>query len=528
MKKLYVFLWLLLFCEQLLAQNRGMTPLKNQSERRLALVIGNSAYEGKPLPNALNDAEDMATQLRALGFEVILKKNLSKKAMEDAIIDFTSRLKNYSVALFYYAGHGFMSSQKENYLMSIEVRTNFDEAFAKNSSVSMGTLMESMERASSPTKLLFVDACSNNPFRSWGRSDQKGLGAVTVPEGMVAFFAASPGQEASENTGKRNGLFTQELLQQLRKPNLELTELIRNTRNRVKQQVNTQIPYRVGDLSDVFYFQATEDEPKPEPKRKPDLLPYEPEMVFVAGGSFAMGSNSGKSDEKPVHRVILDSYYIGKYEVTVGEFRSFVEATGYLTESEMGDGSYVSTGSIWEKRRGINWRYDAGGRKRSSSEERHPVIHVSWNDAVAYCKWLSSKTGKTYRLPTEAEWEYAARGGKYSEGYIYAGSANAESAGWIESNSEYKTHEVGGKQANELGLYDMSGNVREWCNDWYSYSYYSSSASNNPTGPSNGTGRVLRGGSWSISAQDSRVANRYDYSPESRNSLNGFRVVLVP
>ena len=238
--------------------NRSMTPTTNNNEKRLALVIGNSTYKSKPLPNAHNDAVDMATQLRAVGFEVIIKENLNKEEMENAIADFTNKLKNYGVALFYFAGHGFMSSQKENYLMSVEMRENLTEAFAKEKSISIETLMASMDEAKSPTKLLFLDACSNNPFRGWGRSDQKGLGSVSPPEGMVAFFAASPGQEASENPGKRNGLFTQELLQQLRKPNLELTELIRNTRNKVNSFASSQRPYPVGLLSDIFYFQKKE------------------------------------------------------------------------------------------------------------------------------------------------------------------------------------------------------------------------------------------------------------------------------
>lgn len=268
-----------------------------------------------------------------------------------------------------------------------------------------------------------------------------------------------------------------------------------------------------------------------------DLLRFEPEMVFVQGGSFEMGSDSGKNSERPVHRVTLDDYSIGKYEITVEEFRRFVESTGYVTEAEKGDGSEIWAG-IWkgskligfrsETRIGINWRYDVNGKKRPSIEDRHPVIHVSWNDAVAYCKWLSNTTKKTYRLPTEAEWEYAARGGQSSGGYVYAGSNNAENIGWADGYD--KTYKVGSKQANELGVYDMSGNVWEWCSDWFSDSYYSNSASSNPTGPSSGTRRVVRGGSWCCRPEFSRskVSERSYSSPESRGTSNGFRVALVP
>ena len=233
-----------------------------------------------------------------------------------------------------------------------------------------------------------------------------------------------------------------------------------------------------------------------------------------------MGSNDGYDWEKPVHRVTLGDYYIGKYEVTVGEYLAFCDATKshYPEWLEAGSEYHIETGS--------DTYYKGSGYARSSV--RLPIVGVSWNDAIAYCKWLSSKTGKTYRLPTEAEWEYAAHGGKDSKGYVYAGSNDDKSVGWNDSNSGRKAHEVGGLKANELGLYDMTGNVWEWCSDWYSDSYYSSSASSNPTGPSIGTNRVLRGGGWGGDAQNSRVAFRFFNTPEYRNSSYGFRVVLVP
>ena len=528
--KLLLFTTILCFCvhDSWMQNNRSMTSSANNGIKRLALVIGNSAYKGKPLPNAHNDALDMATQLRTLGFEVILKENLNKEEMENEIADFTRKLKKYGVGLFYFAGHGFMSTQKDNYLMSVEMRENLTEAFAKEKSISMETLMASMDEAKSPTKLLFLDACSNNPFRGWGRSDQKGLGSVSPPEGMIAFFAASPGQEASENPGKRNGLFTQQLLQQLRQPNLELTELIRNTRNQVKQIATAQSPYRVGDLSDVFYFQKTDIvenksilqktdvvenksipqktdviENKPTTRKYLDL-PYA-EMAFIKGGTFQMGDtrDEGNSDEKPVHQVTVSDFYIGKYEVTQRHWETIMETKP----------SYFKDCS------------------------QCPVEQVSWIEVQEFLKKLNDKTGSNYRLPTEAEWEYAAGGGsenrtRFGNGKEILKSSEANFDGSYAHKKDYsvegefqgKSNRAGSFYSNHFGLYDMTGNVWEWCQDLYgAYSNYSQK---DPTGGVIGFDRILRGGSWFNSAQFNRVVSRFNLAPNLRSTNIGFRVLF--
>jgi formylglycine-generating enzyme required for sulfatase activity len=265
-----------------------------------------------------------------------------------------------------------------------------------------------------------------------------------------------------------------------------------------------------------------------------DTLPPMPSgMVLVKGGTFTMGcsyeqAGDCRNDELPVHKVTLSDFYIGKTEVTVAEFKEFMDKSDYLTDAEKEGNSYVYNGSTWELKNGVSWRCDASGKSRPSSDYNHPVIHVSWNDAVAYCQWFSEKTGKSYRLPTEAEWEYAARGGKSTKNTKYAGSDDVGEVAWYSPNTnDTGTKAVGQKKPNELGLNDMSGNVWEWCADWYADKYTESSQTN-PTGLGSGSFRVLRGGSWDYDAGDCRVSSRISHAPEYRLGNYGFRLCSSP
>ncbi|MCB9305341.1 MAG: formylglycine-generating enzyme family protein [Lewinellaceae bacterium] len=248
-------------------------------------------------------------------------------------------------------------------------------------------------------------------------------------------------------------------------------------------------------------------------------------MVRIPGGTFQMGSNDGESHEKPVHSVTVSDFYLSKYEVTLAEFKAFVDATGYRTDAEKAgvSGVYIEG---WKDQNGVNWKYDTRGNLRPSGEYNHPVIHVSWNDAVAYCDWLSKKTGQAYRLPTEAEWEYAAGGGsnartKWSSTSDENNLTRYANLGGNE-DGYLTTAPVGSLQPNTLGLYDMSGNVLEWCSDWYGT--YSSGSYTNPTGPASGSLHVLRGGSWVNAARYARVAVRESDRPDFRLFLVGFRL----
>ena len=222
---------------------------------------------------------------------------------------------------------------------------------------------------------------------------------------------------------------------------------------------------------------------------------------------------------------------MGETEVTVAQFETFIKATGYQTDAEKktgGYGSWIWNGRKWEQKDGITWRSDATGRKRPQSEHNHPVLHVSWNDAVAYCEWMSRTTGKNYRLPTEAEWEYAAGGGA-SGRTKWAGTDSESSLGsyaWYNGNSNNQTHAVGTKSPNGLGLYDMSGNVWEWCSD--RQGEYSSSSQVDPKGPSSGWKHVLRGGGWDDGCTNCRVTDRNYFTPVNRRNNLGFRLALTP
>ncbi|MBP3455204.1 MAG: SUMF1/EgtB/PvdO family nonheme iron enzyme [Alistipes sp.] len=231
-------------------------------------------------------------------------------------------------------------------------------------------------------------------------------------------------------------------------------------------------------------------------------------MVWVEGGEFLMGGTSEQgsevdSDEQVIRRVKLDSYYICECEVTQEQWAKVMGTSIQQQAGKAGQSTY----------RGIGPDY--------------PMYYVSWEEAQAFCSELSRMTGRTYCLPTEAQWEYAARGGKNADGSKYSGSWSIDAVAWYDGNSGSNTHPVKNKRANALGLYDMSGNVWEWCSDWYGANY-NVNDTNNPTGPSSGSYRVLRGGGWSNDAQYCRVSYRSNDTPGGRYYDSGFRVVVLP
>jgi formylglycine-generating enzyme len=281
-----------------------------------------------------------------------------------------------------------------------------------------------------------------------------------------------------------------------------------------------------------------------------------PNFVRIPAGEFAMGSPEGevgRAEAKELyqkynidysetqHQARVSEFYLCKYAVTLVEFKKFIEESGYKTDAEKANSSSIWDGKEWKDKEGINWRHGVSGTERPPEEYNHPVLHVSWNDTVAYCKWMSEKTGKKFRLPTEAEWEYACRAGtttpfntgenlttdqaNYDGNYPYSNNPKGD---YLE-----KTVAVDTFAPNAWGLYNMHGNVYEWCSDWYGGLYYDECKAKgvveNPAGPETGSYRVLRGGHWYGNAGYCRSAYRYyGFTPDYRSYYAGFRLAFVP
>ena len=296
--------------------------------------------------------------------------------------------------------------------------------------------------------------------------------------------------------------------------------------------------------------------PFPESTLTGQQLPTQPEMVAVAGGTFWMGDDASEhKDEKPAHLVEVSDFAMGKYPVTVREFAAFVTATNYRTEAELAGWAIgifrknvgmqtITTGKVIV---GASWREDCYGLPFDQRRFTTPVTYLTWSDARAYCSWLSKETGQHYRLPREAEWEYAAIGGQLSnerdeDGHVlrqftYAGSNELEEVGWYVDNilplnwQEFGAQPVGQLPSNQLNIHDMSGNVWEWCEDDYDDEVYKARAREivkDPLVSEDLPYRVLRGGSWIGSARHCRLAFRGFYHPEFRYDSGGFRLVLAP
>ena len=525
------------------------------AERRVALVIGNSHYRSDYLPNAQHDAEDIAKVLRLYDFTVIHKQDLNQEDMENAVTDFVQRLGQQGIGLFYYAGHG-MQVEQRNYLVPIGAKISRAQQ-VKYRTVDAQWVVDEMNAAGSRVSIVILDACRNNPFRSYFRSSN-GLAAMHAPRGTIISFATAPGKKASDGD-KRNGLYTEHLLKAIQTPGLTIEQVLKQTATQVELTSDRkQVPWRSSSLTGKdFCFTTACQQPdetekaalqqrlaeleqrlaqlssapavQPQASSKtsaPDNVVSdslkdgggEPEMVVIPAGRFQMGDiqGGGDYDEKPVHWVSVKRFAMSRYEVTVGEFRRFVNATGYQTEAETGDGCLVQSRG-WKKVKAANWRNPA-----FSQLDSHPVVCVSWHDAVAYINWLSQQTGHKYRLLTEAEWEYAARANTKTR-YWWGNQIGSNKVNCRRCGDGFEqTAPVGSFEPNLFGLFDMLGNVWEWTCSEYEGNY---AGKENQCADNKRVGyRMIRGGAWNNFPRGVRAAYRGSHLRDSRLNDVGFRV----
>jgi formylglycine-generating enzyme required for sulfatase activity len=550
------------------------------AERRVALVIGNGAYDGaERLDTPRQDADDVSAALGKLGFSVISPKprDLDQRGMEQVVQKFADASRGADVALFYYAGHG-VGRGGDNWLIPVGSKIT-DPADLRYRAVSLRWIADRLKASGAGARLLIVDACRNNRWYEAERGPgQRGLERITPPSGTLIAYAAAPGETARDKHPTRpNGLFTGELVQALaQEPEVDIRELIRRVGERVNRLNAGQHP----STEEIGFYAALHlAEPKPvaDPRGDEDAAwqqarqgnsrsAYEaylarypqgryadwaqqeiarlarpvqppvasqatvaasaptvpaarpsdyppgkvfrdcsdcPEMVAIPAGEFVMGSPASETgryeDEGPQLSVtIARPFAVGKYEVTFDEWDACA-AAGACDHRPYDDG----------------W-----GRGRQ------PVINVSWHDALSYLAWLSRTTGKRYRLPSEAEWEYAARADSrsaYPWGEVPgSGQANFDGSGSRWSGKQ--TAPAGSFAANGFGLHDMIGNVWEWVQDCYQESYMGAPTDGSAREGSKCEARVLRGGSWLDDPQVAHSAFRGRDAPAIRDNVSGFRL----
>ncbi len=326
-----------------------------------------------------------------------------------------------------------------------------------------------------------------------------GVANTSLPIGQHSYIIACDGYESEEGMVKLKASAPSNLQITLSK---EVASMNQTSKTAIPQQAQPQQPVAqpqpVSSMASSSTSGASSNMVGSSTSGSVITIPVKDgisiEMVKVEAGSFNMGATpemqNPDEDEKPVHRVTLtNNYYIGKYEVTQAL-----------------------------------WKTVMGNKSSRFKGDNLPVEKVSWNNCQKFISKLNKLTGKSFCLPTEAEWEFAARGGKKSRGYQYSGSNTLGDVAWYEGNSGSKTHAVGTKQPNELGIYDMTGNVYEWCQDWYGS--YSSSPQTNPIGAVSGSCRVYRGGCWVSSARNCRTSYRGRRTPDFRYGFLGLRLVL--
>jgi formylglycine-generating enzyme required for sulfatase activity len=506
------------------------SAVSQQRGGRVALIIGNASYPdaSTPLSTTIRDARSLAEELRRSDFEIDLKENVGKDDMRRAIDAFIGKIRSGMAALFYFNGYGIQVA-RQSYLIPVNAQV-WTEADVRRDGISVDDVLAQMHRKGAKVKIIIIDAARRNPFERRFRAAPAGLAALDAPEGTLAIYSAAPAKVINESSGT-NSVFMTELVKEMRSPNRTAEEVFNRTRLGVSRVTNNeQVPWVASSLLEEFYFgsspvvtgptptpaptpapapsPAPTPAPSPTPSSQPprsDMKPGDsfhdcegcPDMVVVPAGSFDMGSNS--EYENPVHRVsFARQFAIGRYEVTFDQWDKCVEEKGC-------------------KHRPDDRDWGRGNR---------PVINVSWEDTKVFIAWLSQKTGQTYRLPSEAEWEYAARGGT-NTAYWWGRDVGSRQANCREcdTGSSQQTVPVGSYKSNPFGLYDTAGNAAEWVEDCWNESYRNAPASGSAWLTGQCRLRGLRGGAFDSAAKYVRSSARFRYDSDVRYSANGFRLV---
>jgi formylglycine-generating enzyme required for sulfatase activity len=581
------------------AQDRGVSETVSSTPgsgpQKWAVIIGVGAYEDPalaPLPNAVRDAKALRDALVsapggiAADNVLLLTDDAPEVTGRPTRSSILAQLGNWArlagaedSLLVYFAGHGVEDGDKL-YLAPCDAR----KADIANTCLPYALFESKLNGSAAKRALVILDACHSGTGRgadSMTRSMMSDLEHHAEGEGRIT-LASCKEDEVSHEYNAEHGAFTWFLLEGLAGKAdtngdsivsaLELSQYsFEKVRRWAAQSGFAQTPRLIsnisGDIPLARVALSQEQAPESSPTvaapaveagpRPGEVRTFEGgEFAWIPPGTFEMGSNlSGEqlaaiSDgsegdkeffqrERPAHRVTLTKgYWLGTKEVTQGDFARFVQATGYKTDAEMSGNGWTLSSKDRKptETAGAMWRNP--GWKTKPTE---PVVLVSWNDAQAYCQWLSEKTGETYRLPTEAEWEYACGAGatsqffwgdKAADGQDYLnGPDETESSNgheWVPPRLPFKDRycgvaPVGNFRSNRWGLYDMLGNVCEWCADWYGS--YAADAVTDPMGPASGESRVVRGGAYSSKLQCCRSASRTYAGQAARHAIIGFRLL---
>jgi len=574
--------------------------------KRLALVLGNSDYKAQSkLANPVNDATDIARRLEGLGFEVLLRTDAGRREMARAITEFRQRIEPEDDVVVFYAGHG-MQVDGRNYLIPVDLEADSEEEVAFNA-VEVDRLLRLLETAGSRTNVVILDACRNNPFERKTRGRSQGLAAVDAGRGTLIAYATAPGSVAADgDAGARNSPYTASLLAALDAPGLKVEEVFKQVaRGVVEQTRDRQLPWISSNLiGDLVINTTVVVAPPGEAERQVELAFWDsvkgsadrteleaylakypegafaalarnrieglksgvipavgtfphgarpgdtvkdcrdcPELVIVPAGTLTMGSPESEAGreaaEGPQREIAIPGpLAFGRFEVTVAEYRAFVRESGHNDRT----GCIVAQPAGLAEDSAGNWR-----RPGYEQTDRHPAVCVAIEDVEAYLAWLSKRTGKAYRLPSEAEWEYAARAGTATARPWGEDSAAActhanvgdaaldeawRAAGGGEAQPRHDCRDgqaaaapAGSYAANAFGLHDMLGNVLEWVEDCWWDDLSAVPEDGGAVREHACQKRSIRGGSWLDGPDPVRSAARPWQVAYVRIAAIGFRVV---